>query len=185
MREAAARLVAASGRLDLDERALFPRFTLLPGLGATSGPGLVGQTATSLWSIGVGFAQPVLDLPRLRTEIRAQGARADQAALIYEKTVQTAYGEAENALVTLAASERSAAVLEAGEARAHRASDAARKLYGMGLDDITAALSAEQAWRTTRSALTSARVQALRQSVTTYKALGGGWAYTATDIRSR
>ena len=96
-----------------------------------------------------------------------------------EKTVQTAYGEAENALVTLAASERGAGVLAAGEARAHRASDAARRRYGMGLDDITSALSAETAWRTTRSALTSARVQALRQAVATYKALGGGWAYAA------
>jgi outer membrane protein TolC len=53
----------------------------------------------------------------------------------------------------------------------------------MGLDDITTALSAEEAWRTTRSALTSARVQALRQSVQTYKALGGGWAYAAGGAR--
>jgi outer membrane protein TolC len=51
----------------------------------------------------------------------------------------------------------------------------------MGLDDVTATLSAHEAWRTTRAALTSARVQALRQSVATYKALGGGWAYSASS----
>ena len=97
--------------------------------------------------------------------------------------MQTAYGEAENALINLGAAERSATVLQDGEARAHRASDAAARRYAMGLDDITTALSAEEAWRTTRSALTAARVQALRQAVLTYKALGGGWAYAASSAR--
>jgi outer membrane protein TolC len=55
----------------------------------------------------------------------------------------------------------------------------------MGLNDITATLSAEQDWRTTRSALTSARVLALRQAVATYKALGGGWAYSTSDFKDR
>ena len=70
------------------------------------------------------------------------------------------YGEAENALVNLAAGKRAAAVLADGEARAHRASDAAQTRYAMGFDDLTAALDAEQAWRTTHSALTAERVQA-------------------------
>jgi len=204
VRESEAKFRVEAGTAKLRHLAIFPTFTLLPGLGLnsttqpgvgiTSSPTQPGgfilfpqQQTTSLgfWTVGGGVTVPVLDIPQLLYDAKAEDARTEQAAIAYEKTVQTAYGEAENALVTLAASERSAAVLEAGEARAHRASDAARKLYGMGLDDITAALSAEQAWRTTRSALTSARVQALRQSVTTYKALGGGWAYTATDIRSR
>jgi outer membrane protein TolC len=54
----------------------------------------------------------------------------------------------------------------------------------MGLDDITAALSAQQAWRTTRAALAAERVQALLDAVDTYKALGGGWAYTAEHVRT-
>jgi outer membrane protein TolC len=168
----------------------------LPGLGLSSitspGVGFVPpatlfpqQQTTSLgfWSVAGGVTVPVLDIPRLLYDAKAEDARTEQAAIAYEKTVQTAYGEAENALVTLAASERGAGVLAAGEVRAHRASEAARRRYGMGLDDITSALSAEQAWRTTRSALTSARVQALRQAVATYKALGGGWAYSTTIAR--
>jgi outer membrane protein TolC len=45
----------------------------------------------------------------------------------------------------------------------------------MGLDDLTSVLSAERTWRTVRTALTGAQVQALRRSVQTFKALGGGW----------
>ena len=60
--------------------------------------------------------------------------------------------------------------------------DGARALtvYGIVVDgasysDLQTALAAEQSWRTTRSQLTAAQVQALRRSVQAYKALGGGW----------
>ena len=117
----------------------------------------------------------MLDLPRLKTVINAQGARADQAAIAYQKTVQTAYGEAENALVGLSADENRVRMLTAGEAKARAASDATRRGYGAGFTDLTTALSAERTWRTARSALTSAQVAALRRSVQAFKALGGGW----------
>jgi len=45
----------------------------------------------------------------------------------------------------------------------------------MGMDDLTSVLTAERTWRTARSALTGAQVEALRRSVQTFKALGGGW----------
>jgi NodT family efflux transporter outer membrane factor (OMF) lipoprotein len=198
VRESEAKFRAEAGTATLRHLAIFPTFTLLPGLGASniSQPGvsfippstlIPQQQTTSLgfWSLGAGVTVPVLDIPRLLADAKAEDARTEQAAIAYEKTVQTAYGEAENALVALDASERGAALLAAGEVRARSASDGARRLYGMGLSDITAALSAEQSWRTTRSALTAARVTALRQAVTTYKALGGGWAYAASDIRNR
>jgi NodT family efflux transporter outer membrane factor (OMF) lipoprotein len=197
VRESEAQFRAEAGTATLAHLAIFPTFTLLPGLGASNitQPGVAftppahlvpAQQTTSLgfWSLGAGVSVPVLDIPHLLSDAKAEDSRTQQAAIKYEKTVQTAYGEAENALVALEAGERGAAILAAGEVRAHRASDAARRLYGMGLNDITAALSAEQAWRTTRSALTSARVAALRQAVTTYKALGGGWAYAVSDARN-
>jgi outer membrane protein TolC len=103
--------------------------------------------------------------------------------IAYEKTIQTAYGEAENALVSLDAAHRAVTILTAGEARARFAYDAAERRYDMGLDDLTAALTAEQSWRATRAALTTERVQALERSVDAFKAMGGGWSYTATTPR--
>jgi NodT family efflux transporter outer membrane factor (OMF) lipoprotein len=202
VRESEQKFRSESGTDRLRHLAIFPTFTLLPGLGANSitQPGVgvsvtpTGQvnlfpqqqtTGLGLWTLAGSVSQPVLDIPHLLYDAKAEDARTTQAAVAYEKTVQTAYGEAENALVTLAAAERAASILDTGETRAHRAYDDANKLYRMGLDDITTTLSAEQAWRTTRSALTTARVTALRQAVATYKALGGGWAYASTDIRTR
>jgi NodT family efflux transporter outer membrane factor (OMF) lipoprotein len=175
VREAAAKLRSAAGQLTLDELALFPKFTLEPGVGLTSSTGGISPATTTAWSIGLGLAMPVLDQPRLRSEIRAQGARVDQAVIAYEQAVQTAYGEADNALVGLGSDEGRIQLLTAAEAQARSAYEASRKGYAAGIDDLTTALSAERTWRAARSALSGARTQALRRSVQAFKALGGGW----------
>ena len=179
VREAAANLRSASSQLKLNELALFPKFTINPGVGLSSVPEFGTSLTSVAWSIGFGLAQPVLDMPRLKSEIRVQGARADQAVIAYEKAVQTAYGESENALVKLSSDEARVTLLTAGEAEARRAYDAARIRYSAGIDDLTSVLTAERTWQNARSALTGAEVQALVSSVTAFKALGGGWEPTA------
>jgi multidrug efflux system outer membrane protein len=174
--EADQRLRAAAGRLQLSKLALYPKLTLQPGVGLSVAPDFGGSLASNFWSVGMGVVMPVLDRPRLKSEIRAQGARVDQAAIAYEATVRNAYAESENALVLLAADEARVTVLADGEAQARFAYDAARQRYADGVDNLVAALSAEQTWRAARTALTVAQVQALRRSVQVFKSLGGGWS---------
>ena len=198
VREAESRLRAEIGTARLRHLAIFPTFTLLPGLGLsrTVQPGVAftppakltpdtQTTSLGFWSLAAGVTVPLLDIPRLLYDAKAEDARSAQAAIAYEKTVQTAYAEAENALANLAAGKRAVALLSDGETRAKRASDAAHTRYAMGFDVLTAALTAEQAWRTTRAALTTERVQALRRAVQTYKALGGGWAFAGLSTPQR
>jgi len=99
--------------------------------------------------------------------------------------VQTAFGEAENALVRLEADRRRVALLTEGEARAARAYEAARIRYRRGLGDLQTALSAEQAWRATRAQLTTAQVQAVRRAVQAYQAVGGGWDASGAAVAAR
>lgn len=198
VREADYRMRSAALKTKLAKEQVFPNLVLQPALGyaRTVAPGVTfippatlepeqQTTTTGFWSYGIGFTQPVLDIPRLLQEAKAQGARTEQAVIAYEKAVQTAYGDAESALVRLSADEERLGVLEDGEARAHRAYDAAALGYKVGVNDLTTALSAEQAWRNDRAALTAERVQALRRAVQTYKALGGGWAYESTTTAAR
>jgi NodT family efflux transporter outer membrane factor (OMF) lipoprotein len=200
VREAEARMRSAAIRTKLAREEIFPNLTFQPALGIASqlapGVGVASlvplilfpqeiTTNTNYWSYGVGFDQPLLDIPRLLQDAKAQGARTEQAVIAYEQAVQNAYGDAENALVELASDENRIKVLEDGEARARKAYDAERIRYGLGIDDVTAALSAEQAWRSDRAALTAERVQALRRAVQTYKALGGGWGYETTKTAAR
>jgi multidrug efflux system outer membrane protein len=175
VRQAQAAVRSAAGQQKLAQLAFFPSFTLSPGIGWSriEQPGFSSETQN--WSIAGSVMQPILSIPRLLSELKVQNARTEQAVTAYEKTVQTAFQEAEGALVNLDADRRRVALLIDGEARARRAYDAARTGYARGLTDLTSTLSAEQAWRGVRTQLTSAQVQALRRSVQAMKAIGGGW----------
>jgi NodT family efflux transporter outer membrane factor (OMF) lipoprotein len=190
IREAAARLASASGNLNISELALFPTLTLTPSVGLSKSitpsfltPGSTQSTTSSAWSLGGNLSIPVLNIPKLMSDIKADGARVEQAAVTYEQTVQKAFGETESALAQLDADERRVTLLAAGERRAAAAYEANRKGYAMGLTDLTTALQAEQAWRGARTALTGAQTQALQRSVQTYKALGGGWSPQAVPSK--
>lgn len=183
IREAAARLASASGNLNISELALFPTLTLTPGVGIskTISPSFLQagssvSTTSSAWTLGANLSIPVLNIPKLMSDIKVSGAQVEQAAVTYEQTVQKAFGETESALVQQDADERRVTLLAAGERRAAVAYEASRKGYAMGLIDLTTALQAEQSWRGARTALTGAQTQALQRAVQTYKALGGGWS---------
>jgi outer membrane protein TolC len=109
------RVLSASGRLSLDrERPFCPPSGLQPGVG------LLQETASSasllsFWSIGLNATQPVLDMPRLLAQMRQQSAVGEQAVIAYEKAVQTAYGDAENAFVYFASDSRRLDLLRAAE----------------------------------------------------------------------
>jgi multidrug efflux system outer membrane protein len=175
VREAEARVAGQAGRSDADILAFLPTLNFTPGLGWSkqTQPGFT-VTAQSLITGGT-FTQPLLSIPKLLAELKAQNARTEQAVIAYEKAVQTAFSESEGALVRLDADRKRVVLLTDGEARAARGYRASKIGYDRGLTDLQTALSAEQSWRTTRSQLTAAQVQALRRTVQAYKALGGGW----------
>jgi NodT family efflux transporter outer membrane factor (OMF) lipoprotein len=177
VREAEARLRVQAANVALARLELFPTFTLAPGASISKSFGATEST-TKLWSIGVNAMVPILDRPRLLAELRAGKARGEQAVIAYEKAVQTAYGEAANALTTLKADQDRIARLESAETNARFSYDAARRGYQAGLTDITALLDAERAWRGARTSLNAVRAQALQDAVAAFKALGGGWIPT-------
>ena len=51
--------------------------------------------------------------------------------------------------------------------------------------DLTTLLDAEVTWRTDRSTLTTAQVQALVDSATLFQALGGGWTPPVPKTRNQ
>jgi NodT family efflux transporter outer membrane factor (OMF) lipoprotein len=178
VRESEARLRSSMGQRTLSRLALFPTFTLLPGVGWSDAQAANYGSTTSFWSLSAGMSVPILDLPRLVQQIKVQNARTKQAAIGYQKTVQTAFGETENTLARLAADRVRVRLLAAGEASGRTAYLAAEKKYAAGLIDLASAMDAERAWRGSRSAMTAAQVTALQRSVQAFKALGGGWPST-------
>ncbi len=170
----------SASSVQLAELAFFPRFTLNPGAGLSAQRGAVDST-TGFWSLAAGLTVPILDRPRLQAQLNAEGSRAEQSVLTYERTVQTAFSEADQSLTRLQADRRRVTTLTAGEARARAGYAAAQKRYELGFADLQELLDAERAWRATRSALTAARLDALQRSVQVFQALGGGWNASAQN----
>jgi NodT family efflux transporter outer membrane factor (OMF) lipoprotein len=176
IRQAEANVASAAGRRDVAALALLPTITFTPGTGWSriEQPGFFSESRS--WTLAGNIVQPVLSIPNLLAQLKAENARTEQAVIAYEKTVQTAFGEAEAAIVRLDADRRRVAVLTDGEARAARGYRASKLGYDRGLIDLQTTLDAERSWRAARTALTSAEVQALQRSVQAFKAVGGGWS---------
>lgn len=172
--QAEARLRSTMGTLRLNSLALLPKFNLQTTTSINSISGPAGYT-TTLWSIASGLTMPIFDRARLLGDRRAQRARAEQAVIAYEKTVQTGFGEAQNQLATYAADRARLSLLIEAEARAHHAFDGQNAGYRAGVVDLTALLTAERTWRNSRTSLSALRATTLGDAVNVFKALGGGW----------
>lgn len=181
VREAQARIESAAGNLRRARLALLPTFTLRPSVGLSRTASDLFTGSSGFWSLGAGLLVPVLDRGRLLAEVQVNDARAEQAVIGYERAVQTAFSEADQALVQLEGDRARVARLTEAEARARSAFEAQQRGYQAGLIDLNTLLNAEQAFRGARSALSAARTQALQRSVTAFRALGGGWSPEGLD----
>lgn len=174
--QAEQRLVAVNARIAAARAALFPRISLTGYLGSESGALRDLLTGPSLiWQLAFGLAQPIFQAGRLSGEIDAIKAREQQALAQYQKAVQEAFREVQQAL---SAQTRSREIFEAEAARAAALRDSlrlARIRYDNGLLSQLEVIDAE------RSLLAADinRADAIRaQRVATadlVKALGGGW----------
>ena len=175
VRSAQQRVESAAGKLILNKRALLPTFTLQPGVGLIQSGASAAQRL-SFWTLAANATLPVLDRPRLLSLVRQQRDVAEQAVIAYEKSVQTAYGDAENAFTYYDSDKIRVAVLIEAEKNAGFAYRAKQTGYNRGLNDLQSTLTAEAQWCQTRLALAQAQVTLMQRSVKVFKALGGGWS---------
>jgi NodT family efflux transporter outer membrane factor (OMF) lipoprotein len=176
---AEASLQSAATKVQIDRLALFPKFSIQAGLGLSasgnSPAGLIYAGGTGFWSAAAGVMLPILDRTALMANLRISQAQGQEAVIGYEKAVQTAFGEAENALTNVAANQLRSEQLGRATQQARIAFDAARKGYAAGLTDLTTLLQVERVWLQDRSAFNTSRAALLSDTVTAIRALGGGW----------
>jgi multidrug efflux system outer membrane protein len=129
-----------------------------------------------IWQLAFGLAQPIFQGGRLRAEVDAVTAREQQALAQYQKTVQVAFGEVREALVSQSRT-REVFVAESDRVDALRETlRLARIRYDNGLTSQLEVIDAE------RSLLQAElnRVDALRAQraavADVVRALGGGWS---------
>jgi multidrug efflux system outer membrane protein len=169
-------LVAANANIGAARAAFFPSITLTGSYGTSSLrlSGLFGN-GSSTWTF----------LPQITLPIFAGGANVANLAYAkeernlyvatYEKTIQTAFQEVSNSLLsrgTLLDQLKAQVALEAASREAYRLSD--MRFQG-GIDNYLAVLDSQRIFYSAQQGLITVKLSRLQNLVTLYKALGGGW----------
>ena len=115
------------------------------------------------------------DAGRIRANIEIRNAQQEQALTQYEKSVLSAFGDVETALVSYANEQARYRSLANAVAASRRAVAMANELYVRGLNDFLNVLDTQRSLYLTESELAQSQATMATNLVALYKALGGGW----------
>jgi len=176
IRAAERELAASTADIGVAIADLYPRFSL------TAAPALVSTALGSLlewgsrsFSIGGALDWPLLDGGRTRGNIEVANTRQEQALIAYRKAVLQALQDVEDALSRSDGDRRQAAELQDALQTASRAEEIARTRYRGGLVTYSDVLQAQARRLRLEDDLTEAKGALARDTVSLFKALGGGW----------
>ena len=111
----------------------------------------------------------------MRSQIKVEDARVDQALLLYERAVINALEEVETAMTTFTEQRVRVEAVERAASAAREALRLATGLYKDGLIGFQEVLDSQRQLFRQESGVATARGQASQALVLLYRALGGGW----------
>jgi NodT family efflux transporter outer membrane factor (OMF) lipoprotein len=162
---------------------LYPSFGLSGFVGATAGgPGddaisNLFQSDAITATAGPNFVWPFLNYGRLKSNIRVQDARLQQALLTYRDTVINAAAEVEDALASFTGTRDQAVLLVDAVESAIRSNELSSLRYREGFSDYQRVLDSQQRLFTEQQRYISNQGNTLRSLVSIYLALGLGWEH--------
>ncbi len=176
IRQAEAQLIAANAQIGVAKADYFPQISL------TANGGFQSSALTSLftgpaglWNFGGSLAQPIFAGGRIRSNVRSSEARQQEAALVYQQTIQQAFRGVSDALVEY---RKDREFREQQEQLAFSAQDAARlseTRYRGGATSYLEVLTNETNYFNAELGLAQAQLNELLGLVRIYRNLGGGW----------
>jgi len=167
-------VLEALGRLGQAEAASKPSFTLGGSIGlSAAGLGTLLNGSSLLTALSASFQVPLGAGPA--AQVRADQAGVEQAKHAYRGTVLGALRDVEDGLERQRDDQALLESLTIANAAASRAYGLAQIRYRSGLIDFLTVLDTERAAFSSRDGLVTARANLSLDSITLYKALGGGW----------
>jgi NodT family efflux transporter outer membrane factor (OMF) lipoprotein len=181
VRQAELLAMAQNARVGLATANLYPSFAL-SGILATSAGGLADAPLGNLFSgdsiglsAGANFVWPFLNYGRIKSNIRVEDARLQQALLNYRQVVIQAAREANDAMAALAGARAQDRILTNAVQSAARSNELSLLRFSEGFSDYQRVLDAQQRLFSQQQRYVSNRAAIVRNTVNLYKALGGGW----------
>jgi multidrug efflux system outer membrane protein len=176
VQQAEQQLIAANAQIGVAKAAMFPTFTLT-GFGGGESTTLSNalSAGSSIWSLGLGVAMPILDWGRYRSLTDAAIARQHQATALYQQAVETAFREVADALSSVRLSSSAEQDYRASLEAARRALRLSRMRYDAGYSPYLEVLDAQRQANLSEIAALRNRQALLSATVDLMKSLGGGW----------
>jgi multidrug efflux system outer membrane protein len=176
IRQAEAQLIAANAQIGVAKAAYFPQINLTATAGYQSSALTNLFTGPAgLWSFGGSLVQPIFAGGRIRSGVRFSEARQQEAALVYQQTIQQSFRGVSDALVEY---RKNREFREQQEQLAFSAQDAARlseTRYRGGAASYLEVLTNETNYFAAELGLAQAQLNELLGLVRIYRNLGGGW----------
>lgn len=185
VRAAEYQLSAAGANIGVAKASLFPTISLTGSAGfASSELSDLFKSGSFVWGIGPSLNLPIFDWGTRRDNIKISETDQQIALSNYEKAIQSAFSEVNDALATRAhIGERIAAqsrLVDASE-KTYKLSDAR---FMTGIDGYLSVLDAQRSTYSAQQGLLALKQANLNNQIELYKALGGGIkADTTTQLQ--
>jgi outer membrane protein, multidrug efflux system len=174
--EAEQQLIAANADITVARAQLFPSIALTAsgGYESTMLSSLINP-ANRIYALSAGLTQPIFHGGALRGQVAYTKARYTELLASYHKTVLTAFGNVEGALVAARQTAEQQQRQADAVAKARRAYEFAQAQMSAGTVNILTVLNTENALFSAQDTFVQVEYSHLQALVDLFTALGGGW----------
>jgi multidrug efflux system outer membrane protein len=174
--EAEAQLVEANANIAAARAAFFPSIDLTASGGYESAAlGSLLSPATRVFALSAAVSQTIFDHGALLGQYQYSKARYAELLSDYHKTVLTALGNVEDALVAVQQTAEQELRQQDATDKARRAFEFAQLQFQAGTTNILTMLNTETALFSAQDALVQGKFAHMQALLNLYQALGGGW----------
>ena len=174
--QAEQQLVAANAQIGVAKADFFPRISLTAiGGYQSSALSRLFTGPAGLWTFGASALQPVFEGGRIRNNVAFAEARTQEATLVYQRTVQQAFRDVSDALVSYRKSREVRTEQQKLTTAAEDATRLSNMRYRGGAASYLEVLDSETRFFDAQLNLAQAQLRELQSLVQIYRSLGGGW----------
>jgi outer membrane protein, multidrug efflux system len=174
--EAEQQLIAQNALIGVARAAYFPQISLT-GTGGTQSAALSGLFTgpAGFWNFAANLTEPIFTAGRIKSGVNLAEAQQQQAALVYQQTIEESFREVSDALIGYEKTREFREQLELLTASAADGSRLSELRYRGGATSYLEVLTSETNYLSAEYSLAQARLNELLAMVELYQALGGGW----------
>lgn len=180
LREAEQTLIAANARIGAAKAAYYPSISLTGFLGvASTDLSDLFKESSKIWQYGASLGLPIFTGGLLAGQVQVAEARQQQALFAYQKAIQNAFREVNDALIDQDRTRVQLASQGLQVASLQQYAEMARLRYDNGYTSYIEVLDAERSLFNAQLQYTQTQQTLLQAAINLYKAMGGGWVAEA------